>query len=149
MIDVGRYRRSPVDQTRADGSELQESPVALPLALARLHRALGVGEPFDLRVRHGDDDRASYAGGVGVPGAWRPDDLAAVLAGAGFDVDRMAVDGDDVRAQGSRAPEPFGGRPAYLMPSTSGLNAHSSRADLAVHLAAASRLASAAVGVAP
>jgi hypothetical protein len=31
----------------------------------------------------------------------------------------------------------IGGRPAYLMPSTSGLNAHSSLADLTAHLAAA------------
>ncbi len=32
----------------------------------------------------------------------------------------------------------FGGQPAYLMPSTSGLNAHSRPADLAAHLLAAS-----------
>jgi hypothetical protein len=38
-------------------------------------------------------------------------------------------------------PKPFGGRPAYVMPSTSGLNARTSRADLAAHLAAAARLA--------
>jgi hypothetical protein len=31
-------------------------------------------------------------------------------------------------------PELFGGRPAYLMPSTSGANAHASLGDLAEHL---------------
>ena len=41
-------------------------------------------------------------------------------------------------------PERFGGRPAYVMPSTSGLNAHSSRAELAAHLGAALALATSA-----
>ena len=44
------------------------------------------------------------------------------------------------RAVAGLQPEPFGGRPAYVMPSTSGLNAHSSRAELAAHLAAAMAL---------
>jgi TDG/mug DNA glycosylase family protein len=34
-------------------------------------------------------------------------------------------------------PEPFGGAPAYVMPSTSGLNAHTTPAELASHMAAA------------
>ena len=34
-------------------------------------------------------------------------------------------------------PSPFGGRPAYVLPSTSGLNAHTSRAELEDHLRAA------------
>jgi TDG/mug DNA glycosylase family protein len=33
--------------------------------------------------------------------------------------------------------EPFGGRPAYVMPNTSGVNAHARPADLAAHLHAA------------
>jgi len=37
-------------------------------------------------------------------------------------------------------PEGFGGVPAYVMPSTSGLNAHSRPADLAEHLRAAGTL---------
>lgn len=51
------------------------------------------------------------------------------LAGWRAAVDRRAVAG--------LQPRPFGGRPAYVMPSTSGLNAHASLDDLAAHLAAA------------
>lgn len=51
----------------------------------------------------------------------------------------------DPKAAPGPQPDPFGGRPAYVMPSTSGLNAHASRADLAGHLAAAATLA----GMAP
>ncbi len=51
-------------------------------------------------------------------------------------VDRAAVAG--------RQPEPFGGRPVYVMPNTSGVNAHASLADLVGHLDAVRRLADAA-----
>lgn len=51
---------------------------------------------------------------------------------------RAAVDS---RAVAGRQPQLFGGRPAYVMPSTSGLNAHASREDLVQHLAAAAELA--------
>ena len=47
----------------------------------------------------------------------------------------------DRKARPGPQPAPFGGRPAYLMPSTSGLNASTSRRDLAAHLAAAAELA--------
>ena len=48
-------------------------------------------------------------------------------------VDRHAVAGEQERS--------FGGRPVYLMPHTSGLNAHSRLADLVEHLRGAGRLA--------
>jgi TDG/mug DNA glycosylase family protein len=51
------------------------------------------------------------------------------LAGWRSAVDRRAVAGFQS--------EPFGGAPAYVMPSTSGLNASSRPADLAAHMAAA------------
>jgi len=44
---------------------------------------------------------------------------------------RAAVDRE---ARPGLQPHPFGGQAAYVMPSTSGLNAHSSRADLVHHL---------------
>jgi len=47
----------------------------------------------------------------------------------------------DRRARAGLQPKPFAGRPAYVMPSTSGLNAHSSRADLVQHLFDAAALA--------
>jgi TDG/mug DNA glycosylase family protein len=46
----------------------------------------------------------------------------------------------DRKAQPGVQPEPFGGRPAYVMPSTSGLNARTSRAELTDHLRAALEL---------
>jgi TDG/mug DNA glycosylase family protein len=55
------------------------------------------------------------------------------LAGWRSAVDRRAVAGVQ--------PGRFGGAPAYVMPSTSGLNAHSRPADLASHLRAAAALA--------
>ena len=48
----------------------------------------------------------------------------------------------DRRASAGLQARHFGGRPAYVMPSTSGLNAHSSLEDLARHLATAAELAS-------
>jgi hypothetical protein len=55
------------------------------------------------------------------------------LAGWRAAVDRRAVAGVQ--------PEPFGGRPLHLMPSTSGLNAHSQLPDHIAHLRAAAALA--------
>ncbi len=46
-------------------------------------------------------------------------------------------------ARAGRQPDAVGGRPVYVMPSTSGLNAHSTLADLTGHLAAALELADA------
>jgi TDG/mug DNA glycosylase family protein len=54
------------------------------------------------------------------------------LAGWRAAVDRKAVAGPQDRL--------VGGRPVYVMPSSSGLNAHSSVADLADHLRAAAKL---------
>ena len=60
------------------------------------------------------------------------------LAGWRAAIDRRAVPGPQ--------PEPFGGRPAYVMPSTSGRNARTSPADLADHLRAALALAARPAG---
>jgi TDG/mug DNA glycosylase family protein len=54
------------------------------------------------------------------------------LAGWRAAVDKKAVAGPQDRR--------LGDRPVYVMPSTSGLNAHATRADLAAHLSAASLL---------
>lgn len=79
-----------------------------------------------------------YRDGVGRVGRlveWlRPGAVVMVgLAGWRAAVDRKAVAG--VQA------EPFGGRPVYVMPSTSGLNASSRLEDLTAHLASAAALA--------
>ncbi|MCB1016522.1 MAG: hypothetical protein KDB10_15640, partial [Acidimicrobiales bacterium] len=49
----------------------------------------------------------------------------------------------DRRAVAGLQPEGLGAVPAYVMPSTSGLNAHSSLDDLTGHLRAAAALAGA------
>ena len=77
---------------------------------------------------------AEYRAGVDrVAGlvAWlRPSIVLFVgLAGWRAAIDRVAAPG--------LQPERFGGAPAYVMPSTSGLNAHSRIADLTAHMAAA------------
>jgi TDG/mug DNA glycosylase family protein len=55
------------------------------------------------------------------------------LSGWRIVVDKKAVAGPQ--------PEGFGGRPAYVMPNTSGVNAHATPAVLADHLRAAAALA--------
>jgi TDG/mug DNA glycosylase family protein len=67
--------------------------------------------------------------------AWlQPDAVCFVgLEGYRAAVDRTAVAGPQ--------PSPFGGRPAYVLPSTSGLNAHSRLDDLVAHFRAVARLA--------
>lgn len=49
----------------------------------------------------------------------------------------------DRRAVAGLQPAPFGGRPAYVMPSTSGLNASTSRASLVAHMKTALAIADA------
>jgi TDG/mug DNA glycosylase family protein len=62
----------------------------------------------------------------------------AVTCFVGLDGWRRAI---DRRARAGPTARGLGGRPAYLMPSTSGLNAHCQLEDLAAHLRAARRLA--------
>jgi TDG/mug DNA glycosylase family protein len=63
--------------------------------------------------------------------AWLQPGLVLFVGLAGW---RAAV---DRHAAAGLQPEPFAGVPAYVMPSTSGLNAHSNPAELAAHIAAA------------
>ena len=50
----------------------------------------------------------------------------------------------DRHATAGLQPQPFGGAPAYVMPNTSGANAHASLADFVEHLRAVQRLSDAA-----
>ena len=61
-----------------------------------------------------------------------------VVVFVGLEGWRVAI---DKRARPGVQPDGFGGRPAYLMPSTSGLNAHSRLDDLIEHLRNAAALA--------
>jgi TDG/mug DNA glycosylase family protein len=58
----------------------------------------------------------------------------AVVCMVGLSGWRTAI---DARAAPGLQPAPFGGRPVYVMPSTSGVNAHTQLPDLVAHLRAA------------
>ena len=77
----------------------------LPLALARLHWAMAVGAPLALSVGVGDGD--GDWPGDDFPGRlfsyWQPQNLSALLVGAGFEVDDVAVAGERVWAEARRA----------------------------------------------
>jgi TDG/mug DNA glycosylase family protein len=90
----------------ANMSYLHIPSVRLPSALADLHRALVVDAPVDMQVLSGDYEGAALpADDVGGRffAAWTPQRLLDVLAGAGFDVEDVTVDGDVVRARAVRA----------------------------------------------
>ena len=80
----------------------------LPMALGRLQWAMEVGAPVTLSLWRGEGE------GVvgpdeddGLPGRffarWQPDEVAAVVAGAGFDVDLAAEEGEAVWVEAHRA----------------------------------------------
>ncbi len=89
----------------ASASYLHVPKTRLPLALARLHWAMAVGAPLALSVvvgdREGDFPNDDFPGRFFA--FWPPDGLAAMLAGAGFDVDDMEVVGERVWAWARRA----------------------------------------------
>jgi TDG/mug DNA glycosylase family protein len=77
------------------------------------------------------------AGGERV--AWLVEELRpGAVCFVGLEGWRAAV---DRKAVAGPQPQPFGGRPAYVLPSTSGLNAHSRLDDLVAHFRAVARLA--------
>jgi TDG/mug DNA glycosylase family protein len=89
----------------ASKSYLHVPKTRLPLALARLHWALAVGAPLALSVVAGD--REGDWPDDDFPGRfyayWRPEGLAALLTGAGFDVGRVEVEDVHVWAEARRA----------------------------------------------
>lgn len=89
----------------ASNSYLHVPRARLPLALARLHWAMVAGAPLTLSVVAGEG-QGDWPGDD-FPGRlfsyWRPDELAVLLTGAGFEVDDVAVDGERVWADAHRA----------------------------------------------
>ncbi|MDQ6726845.1 MAG: methyltransferase domain-containing protein [Actinomycetota bacterium] len=89
----------------ASNSYLHVPRERLPTALAQLHRAMAVGAPLALSVVAGD--REGPWPGDDFPGRifsyWRPDALAGVLTGAGFEVAGAEADGERVWADAVRA----------------------------------------------
>lgn len=119
-------------------------PAALEVGLASVdrdafhalrHHGLGMTDLVKRATTRADElDRSEYRDGLArverLCARLRPRAVCMVgLAGWRAAVDRKATAGWQERA--------LGGRPVYVMPSTSGLNAHSRPADLAAHLRAA------------
>jgi double-stranded uracil-DNA glycosylase len=104
-IEALPLRRRSLGGVWASNSYLHVPRTQLPLALAQLHWAMEVGAPLTI----------SGIAGVGegplptddFPGRcftlWSPDELAALLTGAGFDVDSVEVEGERVWADARRA----------------------------------------------
>ena len=92
---------------------------------AHPHRGRGDRRRVPRRIRHGSSDWSSGCS----PGA---------VCFVGLSGWRSVV---DPKAVAGLQPEGIGGRPAYVMPSTSGLNARTPLAELADHLRAAAAVA--------
>ncbi|MDQ4068049.1 MAG: methyltransferase domain-containing protein [Actinomycetota bacterium] len=89
----------------ASNSYVHVPKVRLPLALARLHRAMAVGAPVALSVLAGEGE--GDWPGDDFPGRffayWQPESLGALLTGAGFEVDDVGEAGERVWAEARRA----------------------------------------------
>jgi TDG/mug DNA glycosylase family protein len=88
------FRRGAVGGGWARASYLHVRNERLPLALADLHRSVGVGAPVHLVLHAGE--RSGPLTDDDFPGrwfaAWEPSALADVLTGAGFAIETCAVD---------------------------------------------------------
>ena len=89
----------------ANMSYLHVPRTRMPLALADLHRVLQVGAPVDVQVLVGEYEGSALPSddvGGRFFSATRPDALVDLLTGAGFGVSAVEVEGDVVRARGTR-----------------------------------------------
>ncbi|MGI8808206.1 MAG: methyltransferase domain-containing protein [Acidimicrobiales bacterium] len=104
-IEALPFRDRSLGAAWASNSYLHVPRTRLPLALARLHWAMAVGAPLALSVVAGDGE--GDWPGDDFPGRffayWQPEDLAALLAGAGFEVDEVVIAGERVWAEARRA----------------------------------------------
>jgi TDG/mug DNA glycosylase family protein len=101
--------------------------------------ALAAGVGMTDLVKRATPRADGLAAGEYVAGAQRVERLVRwlrpqVVAFVGLTGYRAAV---DPKASVGLQPRPFGGRPAYVLPSTSGANAHATLPDLVAHLRAA------------
>jgi double-stranded uracil-DNA glycosylase len=89
----------------ASNSYLHVLRPRLPVALARLHWAMAVDAPLTISGIAGDGEGELPTDDF--PGRfftlWQPGELAALLTGAGFEVEGTEIDGDRVWAQARRA----------------------------------------------
>ncbi len=107
------FRDGSLGGAWARNTYVHVAKVRLPLALARLHRALALDAPLEITALVGDDegylsDDEFALGDTPHPGGrffarWPPERFAEVVAGAGFDVERTEVAGDAAWVRARRA----------------------------------------------
>src|SRR5579884_2118152 len=89
----------------ARASYLHVPKVELPLALARLQRASALSAPLEMTMRAGSGE--GPVPGDDFPGRffahWDAEELAQVVAGAGFEVHEVVASGEWVTVRGRRA----------------------------------------------
>lgn len=102
------FRRRSIDGAWSRMAYQHLSPDQLPIALAHLHWTLAVGAPFVLQVDRGEGQpmRTDASDDI-APGRffaqWREDDLAMVVAGAGFDIESLDAEGKTTIVRARRA----------------------------------------------
>lgn len=100
------FRDRSLGAAWASSSYLHLPKARLPMALARLHWAMAVGAPLAFSVVAGDGEGNRWPGDD-FPGrffaSWRPETLAPLLVGAGFEVDDVMTVGRRVWAEARRA----------------------------------------------
>jgi TDG/mug DNA glycosylase family protein len=122
MLDLARAEAPDAALVQADLAQLPFAPgrlggawarasylhlprVELPAALAQLHRSLAVGAPLEMTMRVGTLE--GWLADDEFPGRffaeWQADDLARVVAGAGFDVDAVEQRGTWLTVPATRA----------------------------------------------
>lgn len=105
-IEAPPLRDKSLGAAWASNSYLHVARARLPLALARLHWAMAVGAPLTISGLAGEGEGERWPKDD-FPGRfytlWQPDELARLLAGAGFDVDDVSLDGERVWAEARRA----------------------------------------------
>jgi TDG/mug DNA glycosylase family protein len=104
-IECPPFRDRSIGGAWASNSYIHVPRTRLPLALARLHWALAAGAPLTVSGIVGEGEGARP--GDDFPGRtftyWLPDELVALLAGAGFEVDDVSIVAERVWADARRA----------------------------------------------
>jgi double-stranded uracil-DNA glycosylase len=102
------FRRGGLAGAWANLSYQHLPRVDLPMALAHLHHALAVGAPVEMTVVAGEGDDDNQRVTDDFPGRlfslWTETDLCRVLEGAGFNVESVTPDEDQLRVRMTRLP---------------------------------------------
>jgi TDG/mug DNA glycosylase family protein len=104
-IEAPPFRDRSLGGAWASNSYIHVPRPRLPLALARLHWAMAVGAPLTISGIAGDGEGARPDDDF--PGRtftyWQPDEVAALLIGAGFEIEEIERDMERIWATARRA----------------------------------------------